>query len=144
MEFKKPLMDDDVRMLSALTTTSPPLSLILCFGTVLLLCYWTCPADFGKVQGIYTPSWWNRNWNQHGQFKLLTVNDGGSYIDGIKRSDVALNQLGINDQSQIQLRIAAPKGAKNAGGLTVYGHSFGNYDQDIRVRFHYREAAGNA
>lgn len=102
------------------------------------LCYWTCPADFGKVQGIYTPSWWNRNWNQHGQFKLLSVNDSGSYIDGIKRSDVSLEQLAITHGTPITLRIEAPGTAKNAGGLTLYGRSFGNYEQDIRVRMHYQ------
>lgn len=102
------------------------------------LCQWTSPADFGKEQGIYTPSWWDRNWNQHGQFKLLSVNESGTYVDGGKRSDVTLTQLGILSETPISLRIAAPKDAPNAGGLTIYGRSFGNYDQDIRVRMHYK------
>ena len=103
------------------------------------LCYWTCPADFGKIQGIYTPDWWDRNWNQHGQFKLVSVNSSGTFVDGGKRSDVTLEQLNITPGSQIRLRIAAPKTAKHAGGLTIYGRSFGNYDQDIQVRMHYKE-----
>lgn len=101
--------------------------------------YWTCPGDFGKVQGIYTPSWWNRNWNQHGQFKLLSVDENGTHVDGVKRSDVTLRQLDIKPGAPITLRIAAPKTAKHAGGLTLYGRSFGNYDQDLKVRMHYMQ-----
>ena len=37
--------------------------------------------------------------------------------------------------------ISAPETAKHRGGLTIYGRSFGNYDQDIRVRMHYKEQA---
>lgn len=103
------------------------------------LCYWTSPGDFGKEPGIYTPKWFNRNWNQHGQFKLISVNSEGSYVDGIKRSDVTLEDVGITADSALTLRIAVPKDAQNVGGLTIYGRSFGNYDQDIRVRMHYQE-----
>lgn len=103
------------------------------------LCNWTLPSDFGKRAGIYTPTWWNRNWNQHGQLKFLSIDCDGTYIDGIKRSDVTLDQLQLNHNSTITLRISAPDTAKNSGGLTIYGRSFGNYDQDIRVRMHYEE-----
>jgi len=38
---------------------------------------------------------------------------------------------------------ATPRDAKNAGGITLYGRSFGNYNhnynQDIKVRINYRE-----
>ena len=94
---------------------------------------------FGKVQGIYTPSWWNRNWNQHGQFKLLSVDENGTHVDGVKRSDVTLRALNIRPGVPLTLRIAAPKTAKHAGGLTLYGRSFGNYDQDLKVRMHYMQ-----
>ena len=103
------------------------------------LCSWTLPADFGKNPGIYTPSWWDRNWNQYGQLKFLSIDADGTYIDGIKRSDVTLDQLQINHESTITLRISAPDTAEHSGGLTIYGRSFGNYDQDIRVRMHYEE-----
>ncbi len=103
------------------------------------LCNWTLPSDFGKRTGIYTPTWWNRNWNQHGQLKFLSIDSGGTYIDGIKRSDVTLDQLQLDHDSTITLRLSAPDTAENSGGLTIYGRSFGNYNQDIRVRMHYEE-----
>ena len=103
------------------------------------LCTWTLPSDFGKNPGIYTPTWWDRNWNQYGQLKFLSIDSDGTYIDGIKRSDVTLDHLNITHDSTITLRFSAPDTAENVGGLTIYGRSFGNYDQDIRVRMHYEE-----
>ena len=91
------------------------------------------------MKGIYTPGWWNRNWNQHGQFKLLSVNRTGTYMDGGKRSDVTLDQLHITSEMPLTLRIASPQDARNAGGLTLYGSTFGNYAQDIRIRMQYEE-----
>lgn len=101
------------------------------------ICTWTSPADFGASKGIYTPDWWNRHWNQHGLFKLITINRSGTYVDGQKFSDVKLSDLNIPYGSPLRLRITAPKDAKNAGGLTIYGRNFGNYQQDITVRMHY-------
>ena len=103
------------------------------------VCCWTLPSDFGKNPGIYTPSWWDRNWNQYGQLKFLSVDSDGTYIDGIKRSEVTLEQLNITPDSTITFRFSAPDTAENVGGLTIYGRSFGNYDQDIKVRMHYEE-----
>lgn len=105
----------------------------------ITLCQWTSPADFGAMRGIYTPDWWDRNWNQHGLFKLLSINESGTFIDGGKRSDVTLNTLHLADGAPIRLRFDAPQDARHAGGLTLYGRSFGNYNQDIKMRIHYRE-----
>lgn len=103
------------------------------------ICTYTSPADFGASKGIYTPDWWNRYWNQHGLFKLITVNRAGTFVDGQRFSDVTLSDLDIKDGVPLTLRIAAPKDARHAGGLTIYGRSFGNYAQDISVRMHYVE-----
>ncbi len=102
------------------------------------LCHWTSPADFGRVRGIYTPNWWNRTWNQYGLFKLLSIDSTGTYIDGLKRSDVTLSDLSISHNAPLAFRIGVPKDAQNVGGLTLYGRGFGNYDQGIKVRMHYR------
>lgn len=103
------------------------------------LCHWTSPADFGRVHGIYTPDWWTRSWNQYGLFKLLSIDGDGTYIDGTKRSDVLLSDLNIAHNTPLVLRIGVPKEAKHVGGLTIYGRGFGNYDQGIKVRMHYKK-----
>jgi predicted transcriptional regulator len=96
--------------------------------------YWTSPGDFGMIQGIYTPSWWSPNWNQHGLLKLLSINKEGTFIDGRKISEVCIDQLEINYKSDIIFRIAIPAETGNVGGLTIFGKGFGNYNQHINVR----------
>ncbi|MDR3052151.1 MAG: hypothetical protein LBU67_10610 [Oscillospiraceae bacterium] len=104
------------------------------------LCRWISPGDFARMRGIYTPTWWDRTWNQHGLYKLLSVNDAGTFIDGGKRSDVTLEHLAITHESPLIFRISVPEDARHVGGLTVFGRGFGNYDQGIKLRMHYRKA----
>jgi predicted transcriptional regulator len=101
--------------------------------------YWTSPADFGETPGIYNPKWWFRGWNQHGLYKLLSVSRQGTFIDGVKISDVRIGDLGIGQNAGITFRLSVPESAKNVGGLTIFGRSFGNYHQDIKVRLHYKD-----
>lgn len=102
------------------------------------LCTWTAPGDFGTSPGIYTPSWWDPNWNQYGLLKFLSVNESGTYIDGFKRSDVSLGDLNIVPGSVIKFRMSAPEKNEHRGGLTLFGRSFGNYSQDIQIRMQYK------
>lgn len=98
---------------------------------------WTSPGDFGDVHGMFTPQWWPQNWNQYGLLKLLVINDYGTYIDGLKISDVSTLSLHLDYSSDIRLRLAVENDSKHVGGITLYGKSFGNYDQDIRVAINY-------
>ncbi len=103
----------------------------VCVGT------WTSPGDFGDVKGIFTPDWWYSNWNQYGLLKLLVINRKGTFIDGLKISDVTIDSLRLTSQSSIHLRIAVDENATNVGGLTIFGKGFGNYNQDIKVSINY-------
>lgn len=98
---------------------------------------WTSPGDFGDVHGMFTPQWWPQNWNQYGLLKLLVINDYGTYIDGLKISDVSTLSLHLDYSSDIHLRLAVENDSEHVGGITLYGKSFGNYDQDIRVAINY-------
>ena len=98
---------------------------------------WTSPGDFGDVHGMFTPQWWPQNWNQYGLLKLLVINDYGTYIDGLKISDVSTLSLHLDYNSDIRLRLAVENDSEHVGGITLYGKSFGNYDQDIRVAIKY-------
>ncbi|WP_130837726.1 ArsR/SmtB family transcription factor [Lachnoclostridium sp. Marseille-P6806] len=101
---------------------------------------WTSPGDFGDVHGLFTPDWWYPNWNQYGLLKLLVVNRNGSFIDGLRISDVCIDDLELNHHSPIKFRMAVPDCAAHVGGLTIFGRSFGNYSQDIDVRISYSPA----
>ena len=98
---------------------------------------WMSPGDFGDVHGMFTPQWWPQNWNQYGLLKLLVINDYGTYIDGLKISDVSTLSLHLDYSSDIRLRLAVENDSEHVGGITLYGKSFGNYDQDIRVAINY-------
>lgn len=100
--------------------------------------FWTSPGDFGEVRGAFNPSWWPPQLNQYGLLKLLRINDNGSFIDGFKISDIAINNINLTYKSDISLKIAVPHNAKNKNGLTLYGKSFGNYNQDLLARILYR------
>lgn len=99
--------------------------------------YWTSPGDFGSVKGIFTPKWWYPNWNQFGILKLIMINNKGTFIDGLKISDVSLRDFDLDYRSPIKFKLAVPENTKHVGGLTIYGKNFGNYNQDINVRINY-------
>lgn len=98
---------------------------------------WTSPGDFGNVQGIFTPEWWYPNWNQYGLLKILVINKRGTYIDGLQVSDVSINDFEFDYHSTIKLRLEVEEDAEHVGGLTIFGKTFGNYNQDIDVRINY-------
>ncbi len=98
---------------------------------------WTSPGDFGDVRGIFTPDWWLPNWNQYGLLKMIAVNRRGTFIDGLKISDVNIHQFDLNCRSAIRLKLMVREEEKHAGGLTIFGSGFGNYNQDIQVRIKY-------
>ena len=98
---------------------------------------WTSPGDFGDKRGLFTPIWWSANLNQYGLLKILVIGKDGTYIDGLKISDTSCDDLNLDYNSDIRFRIAVEEDAKNIGGLTIFGKSFGNYDQDIDVSIHY-------
>ncbi|MCR5740594.1 MAG: winged helix-turn-helix transcriptional regulator [Lachnospiraceae bacterium] len=98
---------------------------------------WTLPGDYGDVRGLFTPDWWLPNWNQYGLLKLLVINRKGTFVDGLKVSNVTAADLELDYTSTIRLRLAVEDDAKHIGGLTLFGKTFGNYDQDINVSLSY-------
>lgn len=98
---------------------------------------WTSPGDYGDVQGIFTPDWWFPNWNQYGLLKMIVINKKGTFVDGLKISDVTINQFNLDYKSTVRFKFEIEEGAKNIGGITIFGSEFGNYNQDIKVRIAY-------
>ena len=103
----------------------------------VLLGIWTSPGDFGDVHGLLTPDWWFSCWNQYGLLKHLVIQENGSFIDGLKISDVTINDLALDYKSTLKFKMAVNEHSKNVGGLTVFGKTFGNYNQDIHVDIRY-------
>lgn len=99
--------------------------------------FWTSPGEFNDRKGMLTPSWWFDNLGQYGKLKMLSINSMGSFIDGIKISDVKIDALNIMYNSAISFEISAPATANNAGGLTIFGKGFGDYNSGIDVKMLY-------
>lgn len=98
---------------------------------------WTSPGDFGDVRGFFTPDWWFSGWNQYGLLKMLAINKKGTFVDGLKISDVTLDQFKLDHKSAIRFRMEVRDDACYVGGMTLFGNGFGNYGQGIRVRVHH-------
>ena len=98
---------------------------------------WTSPGDFGDVHGLFTPSWWLPFWNQYGLLKTLIVNKNGTFIDGLKISDVTIDQFSLDHKSPLKFKFMVSDNAVHTGGLTLFGKGFGNYNQDIQVLISY-------
>jgi predicted transcriptional regulator len=95
---------------------------------------WTSPGDYGDHRGVYTPGWWKLKGSQYGMLKTWRVDSRGTYVDGLRISDVKLAALDIEAHRSIRLRIGVKKDAKHPGGVNIFGRGFGNYDQDIILR----------
>jgi predicted transcriptional regulator len=103
---------------------------------------WTSPGDFGDKRGTYTPRWWKLAGSQYGRLVTWRISERGSFVDKQQVSRVDLGALELAKHHSIRLRIGIDTGAKNPGGVNIFGKGFGNYDQDILMRLHLgRQAA---
>ncbi|WP_306434408.1 transcriptional regulator [Paenibacillus sp. J2TS4] len=98
---------------------------------------WTSPGDFGGQRGFNTPEWWLTYFTQYGLLKHWKINQNGSFIDGVKISEVTVDDLNLNEKPYISLQIGVKKDAVNAGGLNLFGPNFGNYRQGIIMNIRY-------
>ncbi len=92
-------------------------------------------GEFNDRAGTCNPSWWYGNLGQYGKKIQLTVGKDGSYIGGIKVSDVKVSDLNLEAGKQIRFRIFVPEDAENRGGVTLFGKGFGDYDEGIVCNF---------
>ncbi len=98
---------------------------------------WTSPGDYGDKRGKYTPGWWKLEGSQYGLLKHFSVTEEGSFVDGVKISDVKIQDLEIPDHHSIRVRIGVKEDAEHMGGMNIFGKGFGNYDQGIILRSYF-------
>ena len=98
---------------------------------------WLSPGDYGDKRGRYTPLWWKLEGSQYGLLKHFAVTADGSFVDGIKISDVTLDDLMINEHHSIRVRVGVKENAEHVGGMNIFGKGFGNYDQGIILRSYF-------
>ncbi|MBN2047604.1 MAG: helix-turn-helix domain-containing protein [Anaerolineaceae bacterium] len=99
---------------------------------------WTSPADFGGERGSLTPLWWDTTNTQYGLLKVWKVTQQGSFIDGIRISDVGMKDLKLKNGDPLSMRIGIKEDAQKIGGINLFGSKFGNYPQDILLKLRYK------
>ena len=104
---------------------------------------WTSPGDYGDKRGVYTPSWWKLEGSQYGKLKTWRIERSGTFVDGVRISDVTIDQLDLPRHHSIRLRIGIDARAEHPGGVNIFGKGFGNYDQDIVMRLYLQRNGAN-
>lgn len=99
--------------------------------------YWTSPGEFNDRSGLISPSWWFKNFGQYGRYKMLIINQDGTFVDGLSIGTTTIDDLEIFHSSPITFRIEAPSKATNKGGVTLFGKTFGDYPNGIKIRLVY-------
>ena len=97
--------------------------------------YYTSKGENNDRTGTCNPSWWFGNLGQYGKKILIVVNNEGSFISGMKVSDVKLSDLDLQAGKQILFRIFVPEDAVHRGGFSLFGKGFGDYDGGIVCNF---------
>ena len=100
--------------------------------------HWTSPADFGGQRGQLTPAWWDARNSQYGVLKEWRVTESGSFVDGLRLSDVTIADLDLGAHPYVEVAIGVEQGARHVGGLNLFGRGFGNYPQDLVLRVRHR------
>jgi predicted transcriptional regulator len=99
---------------------------------------WTSPGDYGLRRGKYTPDWWQADVNQYGLLKQVRINEAGTFIDGNLISTLTTESLETNPNHwTLRLEAGESGSDRHAGGLTLFGRGFGDYDQDILFKVYY-------
>lgn len=98
---------------------------------------WRCPGDFGGHRGRYNPEWWATPNTQYGALKTWRVDRYAAMLDNEMLSRVTLSDLRLGEGECVTLRIGAKKAGEHSGGLNLFGEKFGDYPQNILLRYVY-------
>lgn len=98
---------------------------------------WQSEAERSIRRGFLTPSWWNPVNTQYGVLKTWRVTSHGSYLDSEWISDTTLQDLKLDSQDAIIVRIGIDRDAPNVGGLVLFGENFGDFEQALILRIGY-------
>jgi predicted transcriptional regulator len=95
------------------------------------------PGDFGARRGRYTPMIWSSGSTQYGLLTTWSVRKNGCYINEEKVSDVTIEQLNIQFDKPISLRIGNKPDAQYVGGFNIFGEKYGDHQQNIIMSLEY-------
>lgn len=99
---------------------------------------WRCPGDFGGRRGRLNPEWWLDRDTQHGELKSWSVDSLDCRLDGASTTfGHNLSTMGIEPGKPVLVRIGNREDAAHVGGVNIFGKHFGDYPQDLILRYRY-------
>ena len=99
---------------------------------------WTSPGDMGDRRGRLNPAWWNPHDSQYGFLKVWSLDADGASIDSTPLSDINIKDIAVAPRQPVTVRIGIKPDAVHPGGFNLFGRGFGNYEQDLILRLHYK------
>ncbi len=102
------------------------------------LCTYQSDGDYGIRRGRLNPAWWPDYSTQYGKLVNIMVDSSNTYLNERGVSGVKLKNLLLAEGEYITLRIGNKADAKNSGGVNIFGEKFGDYEQNILVKFDYK------
>lgn len=96
---------------------------------------WTCPSDYGGRRGKLNPEWWPDKNTQFGVLKTWKFTEKGTFIDETQVNSVSISEYKLSENAYISVRIGIKEDAKHIGGVNLFGDCFGDYAQNIRMKF---------
>lgn len=94
-------------------------------------------GDYGGARAINTPSWWTTSNTQYGEFKRISINHKGTYLNNSLVSDCTINSFDFKSNYFFTMNIGTDDDGEFAGGINLFGKNFGNYPQDIKIDIKY-------
>ena len=96
---------------------------------------WTSLGDYGGRRGKNNPKRWPDAITQYGVLTNWKITQEGTFVNSTKISDFTIRDINFKEYNNVSIKIGVKKDAKYCGGMNLFGKSFGDYSQDIKVEF---------
>ena len=99
----------------------------------------TAPGDFGGRAGNYSPAYWPVNATQYGLLYKISISKNGCSLNSQPvNSEITIDDFLGSSSDRLELKIGIKDDAEHQGGLNLFGREFGDYPQDILMKFKQR------
>ena len=100
---------------------------------------YTSPGDFGGRRGLLNPEFWPIGLTQYGTIVSWKIDRSQTTINENFASFVNISDLHLTKASKpyLSLKIGVEADAVHPKGINLFGKSFGDYPQDICVKYYY-------
>lgn len=100
---------------------------------------YTSPGDFGGRRGLLNPDFWPIGLTQFGLMTNWKIDKVQTSLNSSFLSFVSLRDLDLENSPTpyLSLKIGVEKDAAHVGGINFFGKDFGDFPQDIIVKYVY-------